>query len=237
MKIRLTANAGAFIETDGGAAILIDALHKKGTRYYSGVGEDMLREITDGRGIFSHIDLMLVTHAHPDHYDEQSVLRFAHFHPETAILTPTGISAGNVVNLASAGGACSVGGLHIRYRRIAHEGPEYAGVVNYGYVVGAGGPALMFLGDGKTDFDAVGGFMGGETIGTAFLTFPFVTLARGRRIINDIIKPERVVVFHLPSAADDPNGFVASTLRAAERYSAALPPTHILYDENPFLDV
>ncbi len=237
MNIQLTANAGVFVATDNGTTILVDALHKKGTRFFCGVDDRLLDAIIEGAGAFSHIDFMLVTHDHPDHYDEESVAAFAQLHPETVILTPTMIAGINIVHPGSSDGVYCRGNTAIRYGRLQHEGAQYTDVVNYGYMLDDGNGALLFLGDAQVDQAAIHGFVGNETVRAAFLNFPFAALARGRNIIRDAIRPDRLILLHLPCSFDDPNGYISSTVRAVERYAAQLPPTSVLYDKNPLLEV
>jgi hypothetical protein len=153
-------------------------------------------------------------------------------------LTPTAVTGGNIVTLDGGGGIIYRGdGAAVRYGRLRHEGAQYADVVNYGYMLDDGGGTLLFVGDAQVDQAAIHGFVGNETVRAAFLTFPFAVLARGRKIIREVIRPEKLILLHLPCSSGDPNGYIPSTLRAVERYAAQLPPTSVLYDKTPLLDV
>ena len=64
----------------------------------------------------------------------------------------------------------------------------------------------------------------------ALLNFPFLTLTRGREIIQSLA-PEEAVIFHLPFAQDDINGYLDAARRAREKFESVLPPLHVLTSE------
>ena len=56
----------------------------------------------------------------------------------------------------------------------------------------------------------------GIQIDLAILNFPWITLAKGRNFLTQVMKPKKVLVCHLPYVQDDENGFRQSAQRNAK---------------------
>lgn len=219
MKITLTANAGILVETCG-LHILVDAVHEKATRF-SGVPGDVLTQIVQGTGAFEHIAYMLITHAHPDHYSESLVQQFMQRHRGTELIAPIrvpGIRPFRQIRVAGAGGTISLPLAEINYVRLAHEGEEYAGVLNYGYRVETQEDSFIVLGD-AAEADVRRGLEELMTAGPAdavFVNFPLITLGSGRDALRQCGAKE-VFVFHLPFEQDDSEHYRESARRMLPR--------------------
>jgi L-ascorbate metabolism protein UlaG (beta-lactamase superfamily) len=227
--VMLTANAGVLVCYQG-KKILIDALHDRYTNRFSSVPDALLEEIAEGKGVFSDIDLMVYTHDHPDHYSERWTRRFLQYHPQTILLSPIGDFAGreNVRTLMQNEEHFWFDGIKVDCRRLLHDGHEYAGIPNYGYIFGIDGYHTLTLGDATFDRKQIGEFVNGRTIDLALMNFPFVTLSRGREIVTGTIHPKKVIADHLPYEEKDSEGYIRST-KGAVRRNTVLPPVAILY--------
>jgi L-ascorbate metabolism protein UlaG (beta-lactamase superfamily) len=74
-KVHYVANEGFLIEV-GAEKVLIDALFDNQSITYCHVpDETTLRKMENAESPFDGVGLILVTHAHPDHFSPQSVLR------------------------------------------------------------------------------------------------------------------------------------------------------------------
>jgi len=236
MNVRLIANAGLLI-TVNGIKILIDALHCRKTESYSSVPRDTLSSIITGQEDFAHVDYMLVTHAHPDHYDERIVSEFMERHPETTLLTPTDIKCGHTLMLNHKNEIHDFCNIKFTCRRLTHEGKLYSGVINYGFIAESGGESFIVLGDGALHPDEISSFVSGKKIDTAILCFPFITLLRGKKIIRDIIKPGYVIAYHLPFEKDDINNYIKTTKHTIEKDTGTMPPCSMLYRSGQSIDL
>lgn len=226
----LIANAGVLVEMCG-VKILVDALHRRKTEQFSRVGKDLFDKIVTGKGEFAHIDLMLNTHDHPDHYDADGMRAFIANHPETNVLSPARLAGPNVYRLAGEEHRLDFGDIHARAKKLVHDGPQYAHIPNYGFVVEVCGWRGLFLGDAAMNEVSVGGLVAGEKIDAAFLNFPYVTLVRGKRLVREVIRPKNVVVFHLPFAEDDIGNYRRVTKYIVEKDAETMPPVRVLWDE------
>ncbi len=228
--VRLIANAGVLIRFSG-MGILVDALHTQPTKKFSTLDYALLRKIVTGREGFSDIGLMLVTHDHIDHNDNAVLLQFIERHQETVVLTPSLSGGEKIQRLGQKRQSFQASNIHVEAARLTHTGEKYKEVENYGFLLEAGGKTLLFLGDSMDDAEGIRQLIGGRHIDAAFLNFPLVTLARGKRIVREVIRPDKVFVFHLPFVQDDREGYLKATMRSVER-EKDFPPCTLLYEEN-----
>ena len=100
--LRLThvANEGVHVST-GARAVLIDALFDAPNPAYAAPAPDVLAKLIAGEAPFAGIELLLVTHNHPDHFRVAVVDRFLVAHPRVVMMAPADLvralrdSAGN----------------------------------------------------------------------------------------------------------------------------------------------
>lgn len=224
LKITFTANAGILVET-GCLHILVDALHE-GSRRFSRVPDDVLTQIVEGSGEFEHIAYMLITHAHTDHYSEALVRKFMQCHRGTELIAPMHvpqIRPFRQIRVAGAGGTISLPLAEIDYVRLAHEGDEYAGVLNYGYRVETEEDSFIVLGD-AAPADVPRGLdelMARGPVDAIFVNFPLITLGSGRDALRQCGAKE-VFVFHLPFEQDDTEHYRQSTRNMVPRARSVL---------------
>jgi Tol biopolymer transport system component/L-ascorbate metabolism protein UlaG (beta-lactamase superfamily) len=88
-KLELTyvANMGVLVSS-GETKVLIDALFERPNPDYRAPAPETLEKIMKGTSPFDGVDLVLVTHDHPDHFDAVLAVRYLEAFPETALLAP-----------------------------------------------------------------------------------------------------------------------------------------------------
>ncbi len=230
--VRLTANAGVLIQYHG-KKILVDAMHNRYTQRFSSVPDDLLYEIAHGEGEFEHVDLLVYTHDHPDHYSREWTQEFLANHPDTQLISPIADFEGqdNVSVLRNESEELSFHGIRIQARQLVHDGLEYAEVENYGFIFTIDGENFSVLGDSTFDVEEIRQLVCDvDTIGNAFFNFPFVTLSKGRKIIKEVVCPRRMILYHLPFAEKDRHGYAQATIHTLEREK--LPAAAVLYQKN-----
>lgn len=230
--VTLLANTGILLRFSN-IKILIDALHSEKTVQFSSVSNQLLERISKGEGIFSDIDYMLFTHGHPDHYSKYWADKFIKHHPNTTVITPTQdiLNRENVFVLRKGEEDFILPRLNLICKRIVHDGMEYAAVPNYGFMLTIQGHTFSVFGDAPINESVIKTFVGGHTIDTAFVNFPFISLRRGQEILRSMIQPKEIFAYHLPFEQDDFNGYIETTKRMAERAKTTLPPITLLYKE------
>ena len=107
----------------------------------------------------------------------------------------------------------SMGDLRIAFFRLPHEGAQYAEVLHYGIQIRCGEEEILLTGDAAVGCEAMNG-MAPQAI---VVDFPWITLPKGRRVLLEGIRPERIVACHIPFAEDDINGYRAAAANGAKQ--------------------
>lgn len=218
------ANAGIFLSYDK-KTFLIDGLHR-GSQRFSGSTDAQIRDIISGAGIFRRIDCMLVTHDHSDHYDLLLTRRLLHNHPETVLISPVTPSDRSSGRLDQPEGYALMPDLEVHFLQLAHEGPGYEDVVNYGYDIRVGDFEFVVAGDAAVSAAGLAHLTEGRTADAAFINFPFLTLKAGRAVMKNVLRAKKFFVFHLPFEEDDRDNYRKSAFWAASKaHELGLPPT------------
>lgn len=228
--VLLTANAGVLICCRD-KKILVDALHSEKTNRFSRVPDDVLRQAVNGEGDFADMDIALFTHDHPDHYSKNWTMRLLDRNPAIQLVTPIRDFADrkNVHVLSRPKETLRLSGVDITCKRLIHDGSEYASVANFGYMLDVSGIRIMLLGDGAMDAKAIAAFMDGFAPDLALLNFPFLTLKRGREIMDKVIAAKQTILFHLPEPGDDINGYTQAAERVLLKEYQNGPRIRLLY--------
>ncbi len=209
MKIKVThsANAGVSIEL-GGHRIWVDALHQKKQPGFSAVQPDLLEHEA-----FSDPGHICYTHCHEDHFSKELTALAKKRWPRAQLYLPEPIFQKQHL-ISGDGCVFRDEDLELRFFALPHEGAQYADVKHYGSLISLGGCNILFAGDCATGSPALLEALDGEHIHVAILDFPWITLAKGRTMLNKL-QPKHILVCHLPFAQDDVNGYRDSALRSS----------------------
>ncbi|WP_461206795.1 MBL fold metallo-hydrolase [Clostridium sp. DL1XJH146] len=243
--ITYIANAGIMIEYNN-TKILVDGIHSKKALSFSSVPKSLLDKIVKGIEPFNNIDYLLFTHQHIDHMDAKKVLEYTHNNKSTFLISPKYLEremqnnssktleeVQNKILLHSKIGEIkhiSFENISIKYFRSLHDGVDYQNINNYCYIINLGTKTFLHIGDTSIDEEFLRKFLAEEKIDIAFLNFPFICLSKGRKIISEIIRPEELLVFHLPFEEDDKFGYRKSTIKSLEKFKDILPKTTIFLE-------
>jgi L-ascorbate metabolism protein UlaG (beta-lactamase superfamily) len=174
-KVHYIANEGFLIEV-GAKKVLIDALFDNQSITYCHVPDEMtLRKMENAEAPFDGLDLILVTHSHPDHFSPHSVMRRLRNDPAAVVIGPPQM----VTALDAAGAteqeleerivevdlelydstALEVAGVGVRAFRLRHseyviEDPQtgarvdrHRNVENLAYLIEVGSVRILHVGD------------------------------------------------------------------------------------------
>jgi L-ascorbate metabolism protein UlaG (beta-lactamase superfamily) len=88
-KLTVTAlDHSGFLFSDGKSKILVDALTEKSAEWpYKAPSSELLGKMERGEKPFDNISLLLISHAHEDHYAPAPTVRFLLAHPRTVLVT------------------------------------------------------------------------------------------------------------------------------------------------------
>ena len=158
VRITYLANEGFLLEA-GEAAVLVDALFGDGLAEYPSVPRGARADLEGARGRFAGVDLILVSHAHADHFDAAAAARHLRANPGAALLsTPEVVAAvrdelgaaaagREIVSVYPESGVSELhraGGVEVRVLNLSH-GP--LPIQNLGLVVRLGGLEVLHVGD------------------------------------------------------------------------------------------
>jgi L-ascorbate metabolism protein UlaG (beta-lactamase superfamily) len=87
IELTYVANMGVLVSS-GNIKVLIDALFEKPNPDYRAPAPETLDKIMKGEAPFDGIDLVLVTHDHPDHFDAGLAVRFLEARSEPVLVAP-----------------------------------------------------------------------------------------------------------------------------------------------------
>ena len=247
IKITLIATAGVLVEHNG-VGLLVDGIHHESGHPFSMVPEDDLLFMRQGRGIFANLDYLLFTHEHPDHFTPKYVSQLIHLRPVKGLFLPnTTVGSPGMLSLVQEARDLAIPCWNLslspgKIQHIAlsynlsvtvigtrHMGSQYQAVPNDCFLVSLAGKNLLFTGDG----DYVRGYFEDSLAKLAPLDVVFVNPIfyhnpDGQQIINDIFRPRRLVIYHLPFAQDDTMQFSYMVKRDVERLGRSGIHTHIL---------
>jgi L-ascorbate metabolism protein UlaG (beta-lactamase superfamily) len=221
-KVTYIANEGFLIEA-GGSKILIDAIFNDETINYAHVPDrETLAALENAEPPFDDIDLLLVTHAHRDHFAPEPVRRHLASNPESLLLAPP--QAFSMLPAEENDRVVEIdldlhqstdmvfGNIRVEAHRLRHspymvEDPRtgerynrHEGVENIAYWIEVGGLTLFHIGDavlsGNLDYLATESFPS-RRLDIAFVEFFDLSEQTGE-LLTGRLPTDRIVFMHLP---------------------------------------
>lgn len=218
-SLTLTANAGIILEWNH-HVIWIDALHSNQVPGFSTVSPALWQQMQTE---LPPPELFCFTHCHPDHYSRQIVSEAHSLWPAAKLLLPQQDFPDQIL-LFGREVRLTAGNLTLRFLRLPHEGGM--DIQHYGLLLSNGSSHILIASDCEIASATLSQYLEGIPIDLAVLNFPWLTLHRGRRYLEDILSPRHLLLCHLPFPEDDINGYLKAARHAAE--SAALPDIRLL---------
>ncbi|WP_027184422.1 MBL fold metallo-hydrolase [Desulfovibrio inopinatus] len=249
IDITLIANAGVMVEQNG-TGLLVDGMHHEGGHPFSRVPQSEMASMRDSAPPFEHLDYLLFTHEHPDHFTPGYVLEYLRHRPIQGLLLPdeTGGSAdyadllGHVrkqniphhtfglepgqtrhVRLAEH--------LHITAIGTLHMGPQYQDVRNDCFLVALNGMNILFTGDADHVAEYYENALHNVRLDAVFVNPIFYHNPHGQHIINTIFRPRHVIIYHMPFAEDDTMNFTYMVGRDQEKHKNPRVQVHVLGEQ------
>ena len=211
----LSANAGLSM-TIGGAKIWIDALNETKVNAFSTV-TPKIRKMMQNRNAFRDPDAIVFTHCHPDHFSqeltEEAIRKWTRAElilPESRFEKQTLVEGDVFRTRIDDAELCMI--------KTIHEGEAYREVPNYAAVISDGSMNVLITADTEVGSASLKGQLevaGFDRIDIMFVDFPWVTLKRGREVIDGVLKPEHLFIYHLPFEEDDTEGFRKAAAKGA----------------------
>lgn len=248
--LTLTANAGILV-TWQGHKLLVDGIHAGGDHQFSAVPQPMLEDIVAQRPPFDGIEWLLFTHLHVDHFSAAWVQRFLEAHPAVPLYLPAGNGGAGVdpgintlrqylmahaspvreLRLPSDRPVCYplCPGLRVTAFYAQHDGADFQDTEHYCLMLTLGERNVLFLGDAAQDVDYFSGVLPGVSIDTVITNPLFLNRPAGRQVLQ-MLRPEKIVVDHIPFAWEDRMRFREMVVRNVRRWQEQLPPIQVLWE-------
>ena len=237
-EIIYLANCGLYIESEG-TSVLVDALFSKDTPFDS-LEPIVEHNIINAAGKFSHIDGILFTHTHPDHFDAGKVSSFMEKHSETKLLMPSDEESGRMEafteqvpedRLTLMEGefwqrkTINIGSLKVSYFKTGHISYDYS--QHYCFLIENNDKAILVTGDTElAEFSRMGELSNLNNC-TAF--FNPIVLGKLDWVKNIAgLKILHMYIYHIPSEKKDSHGYRKMAVKNAERAEAYLPDCQLL---------
>jgi len=255
VHITLIANAGVLVE-HAGIGLLVDGVHHEQGHDFPRVSRSDLMHMRQGTGVFPHVDYLLFTHEHPDHFSPIYVTELIHARtirglvlpycgkpsPELALLLnhirknklpfwSLGLQPGawRQIELAEGLSVTAVGSRHM--------GPQYQHLSNDCFVLHIGGKNLLFTGDGDTVRQYYAPVLSGMHLDAVFVNPIFYHHPLGQEIINTIFQPHTIVIYHMPCQDQDNMHLATMVQKSRQRYERSGVATVVLETEKQVLEI
>ncbi|MBL7904998.1 MAG: MBL fold metallo-hydrolase [Bacteroidales bacterium] len=215
IEVTYIANSG-FLLASGDVRILLDALYLNGDIWETPEPK-VQKAMIKGLAPFQNISHMLVSHYHADHFDASLASRFLINNPKALLITnPQTDSVLNriyrqdpelkresQVKILKAdlfgSDVYKKDNLKVTTYVQRHMGIEDYKVENLSFLIEMGGKKILHIGDAAYTEENFAGFgLEKEKIDIAFIHYWFLLDCEGRRIIDNYIKPQKIVVTHIP---------------------------------------
>lgn len=220
----VSANAGIALAL-GSYRVWVDVLHQKKEPGFSTVSRALLDAMVQHRD-FQAPHAICVTHCHGDHHSPELLAWAMHRFPEARIYHPDPDFPGGIL-LEEEAWEDSIGQLKLRFLRLPHAGKEQLQCDHYGLLLSLEGRNILFAADCETASPVLAQMVAGIEVHAAVLPFPWFTLPRGRQFLNEVLRPEQVILNHIPFGEDDCYGYREMIHREVDRNPLPMP-CHIL---------
>ncbi len=249
VDITLIANAGIYLQWNT-IGILVDGLYNENGHPFSMVTESDMERMRQGQSPFEHLDYLLFSHEHPDHFTPDCVLKHIKQRPVQGLLLPDESTASprfshlldhvrnqNIPHhtFGLEPGQTKIttltGDLTITAIGTRHMGPQYQDVRNDCYLISMGGMHILFTGDADHVAEYYEEALSTVMLDAVFVNPIFYHNPKGQEIINTIFRPRHTIIYHMPFPEDDTLHFTYMVGRDTEKYKNPRIRTHVLAQE------
>ncbi len=222
-EVTYLGNTGLMV-SHGDEQIMFDPFFHNHYNNYQLVPADIRTAIFDNETPYESIEMILISHAHGDHFDANDLVKYLKLNPKTKLIAPTqavdqlkkhdgfvGIEKQiHGINLIYGDQPVEVelGEIKVEIVRIPHAGwPGRADVSNLVYRVTLNDElTVMHMGDADPDdihFKPWANYWEKRVTDNAFPPYWFLTSESGKQILSDRINAKRHTGVHVPVKVPD----------------------------------
>lgn len=247
IKVTLLANSGFFVEYNE-MKILVDGTPIEIHDNFNGLSEEVLNDLLEGeKPLFRDIDLLLYTHFHRDHFSPEITGALIAGHKIRHLMMPDRGSK-YIDQIRESAIQNNIGlllpdiplGEKVTYElddimidsfRTLHAGEMYRETVHYCYLLNLGGKVLLITGDSDFDPDYFKVMLSGIKVHAVFINPLFLNRREGRKALTESIRPEKIVVCHIPFEGTPGTNLRKIAARDSVKHRDILPEIILLQDE------
>lgn len=214
-----TVNSGLYIRLDN-SVIFIDGLHT-GRRFgLSDTPEEILTQLGSYSGIFRFDTLLLFTHCHDDHYDDELTAQFMAHHPGTRLVLPEESRGVEIERQEDGTYRFEHGPFTVHAFSSTHQGGQIMQTAHLCYLISAGEKSWLHCGDARLSEDLVMKIKkyAGDGLEAVFLNVYHLNTEKEQRLIR-MLSPRRCLISHLPLPEEDVKGYCAMAREALRTVS------------------
>jgi L-ascorbate metabolism protein UlaG (beta-lactamase superfamily) len=214
LELVYLANEG-FLARVGEHTVAIDAFVTEPYGGYAAVPKELFADLVARKGAFGDLDLLLVSHAHPDHFQPKAAAEFLAAHSDVPCVTspqvlealgtelselPKGCQA--LLPEAGAVVAETAGGIRVELLRLPHAGgARTASVENLGHLIELDGVRLLHVGDADVERDELAAYgLSEKAIDVALVPYWWLGDTADLVRVRERIGAKHLVAVHVPPA-------------------------------------
>lgn len=223
LQIFHTVNCGLYL-WDGNSGILVDGVHTAGApAHFSPMPSEMMRWMETRTGLFAHLNGILFTHLHGDHYWETAVNHLTTREKSLPCWMPEMIHLSHAVDAGTNVRRIQMGTFRILCLETLHDGANYVEEPHNAFLVQSGTASVLIAGDSlfrEQDLKLLTKF---APIQNAFFNlYQLSDYGNGPEIVRKLgIK--RLFLYHLPFAQDDSENYRVLSFQILKRFPPELP--------------
>ena len=245
IQVTLTANAGVLVRCRD-TAILLDALFNDKEQAYCSPSSAVLEKMLGGEPPFEHIDYVMFTHLHADHFSAELTKEFLRRRTVKGLLLPASDrleQAGFFSFVRETGTPCYVlpeqalktvfrlsPEIQVAAFRTLHLDKKYHDVPHFCYRITVGDQKLLFTSDVDYTEESFA-FLERETLRAVFVNPLFFSDLQRRRFFHGSLRAETVVVYHTPFPEEGGDPFRRMLSRNLEAWPKEGPSAIVLERE------
>ena len=251
------ANAGVMLKLDG-KKILIDPLTTPGNDIYSDTEQGAREALLTNTVPYDHVDVVLVTHHHRDHFHAEGVQDLLKAQPGAHLVSGPEVirrlkaaSDRTSIDQDAESGACSVlgddrwtevvlglyehkeitcNGVALQIFRTLHDGEDYADVTNLMFVIKSPSMVVAQLGDSAPSEINFKGILSkiGKPLDLLIANFPYIAIPAARKLVESQLAPASLAVLHFPDPAGEAARWTEVAKKSFARVKESYLPTVLL---------
>lgn len=219
-----TVNSGLYFWKDG-TGLLIDGLHTGSKVGFSDMPPELVQELNAHAGLFAHLDGLVFTHFHEDHYDEERTTVALQAVPTPLLYLPETSQCTALVRSSGPGEKIlRIGAAEIFAADTLHDGPAFHGDIHESLLLKIGEECFFIAGDAALQESQATPFLNFSQgkISAGFFNLYQLASPQGQAFIQKL-SPQRIFLNHLPLESDDNYHYIKMARQVVRRWPSDLP--------------